>query len=525
MSRRTRSQRGSMFILIVCTTAVVFVPLIILLTVWGPHCIKSARAKDVVEGAGKIAAMDLSRIVIQDPNFGYVSLSNYTAVGKATCALDGEPLPVMGINTVVATLRQNAIIAQQIRNDTMIELVNKDCVAVNNTITELNGRFKDALANNIRRGKCRDIQGIEVSPVHDVTSFLSDNLPATMQIESVNLTLGWLDGGSETGVAIPKPARMALVSTAEMQSGQYDAFCNYPIAGNSFSFAGVGAQAHLVPASRFRDDDGKHICSIVKIECNLVSQVEPRSKVQCVACCQAYSHEDKSTSGAMTLRFSGRPVPGLLSWNEFLSNGSYNDNRVTTFDVLNGDFPFDKEARMCQRNEDCSTGTASQFAQHFYYWLRNGRLKPRVDAVLSMLNEPLQTYPNQVHKYEFMADGYIATSVIDGSHFARSVVADGQVSSMADTRVRSGASAIIIFRDNVAHLGPNAGKHGGAPLAGYPLGGSDSSLDYKELASTFCQRANNSTGLALDIEIGGTNDSTASRDVISMRDRTRTRRI
>jgi len=40
---------------------------------------------------------------------------------------------------------------------------------------------------------------------------------------------------------------------------------------------------------------------------------------------------------------------------------------------------------------------------------------------------------------------------------------------MADTKVRTGQNAIIIFRDSVNRLGTSYAKHAGQPLAGYPL--------------------------------------------------------
>ena len=63
--------------------------------------VDKTRTESVIDAAGLVAADDLSRLIINDPNFGYVSLSNYPPIGIATCAADGEPLPVVGINTLV----------------------------------------------------------------------------------------------------------------------------------------------------------------------------------------------------------------------------------------------------------------------------------------------------------------------------------------------------------------------------------------------------------------------------------------
>jgi hypothetical protein len=525
MINNKRNKRGNMLCLSVCVIALVFVPVLMLFCRLGLFSVYNGRAQNVVEAAAKVAAIDLSRIVINDPEFGYVSLSNHAPVGKATLAQDGEPLPVTGINTLIGTLRQNALIADELQNDTMQALVDKDLAALENTLKDLGKELTDSLSER-HQGKAIDVDGKSVTTFNDVKTFLEENLPHNVQVESVELSLGWLKGGSETQIQIPRPEKLAQVRLSEVIANQYAAFKEYPVGRKSFSFAGLDSQAHLVSSQKFRKADGKHISSILKITCNLIGTDEPRTKFQCVACCQPYTQPDVATHGAMTLRFAGRPVPGLLSWNEFLANGSFRDNRITAFDVVGGDYPFEKESQMQQTHKEEHTGTAQQFAEHLYYWLRNGHVRPRLDAVLSMINEPFRPYANEVYTYEFADDGSIVRNVMDGNRFTRPVAADGQFAAMADTRVTSGASAIIFFRDNVCNQSTEGSKHAGQPLAGYPLNNSESgSTDHQQLALNFSKRSAFQHGLALDIEIGGTADRTAKDDVLSMRQRTRSRRI
>lgn len=524
MKKIHRHEKGSMLFVTVCTIAFICVPVLILLCQWGVFSVFSGRSQNVVEAAAKTAATDLARIVINDPEFGYVSLSNHPPVGMATCAQDGEPLPVTGINTLIGTLRQNAIIADEIQNPTMDALVDKDATALQSTIKQLNAKLSDSVDSEFRRRKAVDMYGKTVDPVSDVESFITENMPPKMQLESIKLTLGWLEGGSESTIPVPQPARLAQLKDKDIQDGKYQAFINYPVGGREFSFAGLDNQAHLVSVQNFREADGKHISSIVKVECTISSIDSPDKKVQSVVCCQPYSKPDLATRGAMTLRFTGRPVPGLLSWSEFLTNGYFRDNRVTTFDIVGGDYPYDKEAQMRQAQAEEPTGTSQQFSEHLYYWLRNGRVRPHLDAILAMINEPFRSYSNEVYTYEYADDGSIHRNVVDGNRFTRAVAADGQFASMADTRIKGATSAIILFRDNVMRKSSDSGKHGGQPLAGYPLNnlGNEHS---EEIALKFSKRSNDATGLALDIEIGGTGDSTAIHDVTSMRERCRSRRI
>lgn len=520
-----RNERGSMLVLIVVISAVIFIPLCAMVCFLGPQMIFGGRAQDVVDAAVKVAATDLSRIVINDPDFGYVSLSNHPATGKATLASDGEPLPVTGINTLIGTLRQNAIIADELNNPTMRALVDEDYKSLENTIKHLNLELAAALSGTAHKRRNRDIHGELVNPSENVATFLSENLPEVWEVESVKLSLGWLENGSDTITALPQPAPLARLTKAQLQEKSYNAFTDYPVAGKSFYFAGLGTQTHLVSNRMFHDYDDGRVCSIVRLECNLVSKADPTNKMQCVTCCQPYSHPDSAAIGAMTLRFSGRPVPGLLSWREFLTMGSFQDNKLTNYEVIGGDFPYEREARMRVAQTAKQSSTPEQFSEKFYHWLRTNHARPKLDALLAMIDEPFKSDTNEVYTYSIGQDGSVNRTISSGNTFTRAVTADGQHVAMADTKMKSGASAIIFFRDSVDNLSTDGGKHGGQPLVGFPLGGVDRNIDHEQLALNFSKRNEFRDGLALDIEIGGTSDSTARTDVMRMREKTRGRKI
>ncbi|MBX9690723.1 MAG: hypothetical protein K2X27_28670 [Candidatus Obscuribacterales bacterium] len=521
MTKRGRNQKGSMFVLIVCLAVAIFIPLLVTIGKMSPYFVYRGRSENVVEAAALLAANDLSRIVVNDPDFGYISLSNQAATGAATKAKDGEPLPVTSINTLIGTIRQNAIIAEELRNDAMKMLVDKDVVSLKRASLNLNQQLGDALSN---RGSAADMDGSPVNPRLDVQNFLAQNLPDNVQVESLKMTLGWLDGGSDTIIDVPQPLRYARVFGTQMDDGKYEAFTNVPVGKNSFSFAGAGTQAHLVSSRKFKNADDNHSCSIIKIECVLASKNDPGTKTVCIACSQPSSKSETVSRGAMTLRITGRPVPGMLSWGDFLANGSFSDNKITTYHVVDGDFPYEPSSKMRVSANDPHSDTSQQFAAHLYYWLRNGHLQARIDSVLSMISEPFLADQNQVYTYQFENDGKISRKVADGSDFARPVTADGQFAVMADTKLKSGDGAIVFFRDNVSTLGTNSGKHAGQALAGFPLTNSQGA-DHAQIAKDFSDRDSHPDGLAVDIEIGGTGDDSARRDVISMKERTANRRI
>ncbi|MCA9805617.1 MAG: hypothetical protein KC777_26785 [Cyanobacteria bacterium HKST-UBA02] len=88
MRVRLRSRRGNLLVLIMVVIAFIVVPVLIVQSQLGLYFVDKDRASSVVEAACLVAANDLSRIVVADPHFGYVSLSNFAPVGRATLARD-----------------------------------------------------------------------------------------------------------------------------------------------------------------------------------------------------------------------------------------------------------------------------------------------------------------------------------------------------------------------------------------------------------------------------------------------------
>lgn len=573
--RGSRSKTGSILVILMLSLSFLVIPLLMMGVQIGLYLIDRQRLQNTVEAACLIAANDLSRITINDPNFGFVALSNFPPIGKATKAPDGEPLPVTGINTLVGTLRQNAIVARELQNDTMDSLVIEDRARLDATIRLLNSALKNSLCT------CEggvDIHGQKVEPVKDVVAFLKANLPGNMQLETIKLSTGWLSNGATTNVPVPQPDRLAELKPAQMRGGFYQPFVDVPVGKCAFSFAGVGPSSRLVAPNQFQPADEKHICSIVRIECVVARKDVPImplgmpsfSKVQSISCCQPYSMPDLGPRGLMTIRFTGGSIPGLESWRDFLS-GNFMDNQITRYDALGGDFPVDGDARLTQSSAQvdslgrCQT-TSHQFAENLYYWLRNGHLTPRLDAILAMIDEPFRFGPADIYAYEFASSGSISRRIIARDPFPIGVTADRQSSTVADTVIQ-GASPIIVFRNNVKNLSTSSGgKHAGQPLTGYPLNwceiaeyGGDENMARRlnkgrlgtrltlvdpsgsapvdlaineETYNLFktCdgktlylqpRRSFYSGGLALDIEIGGTRDKSSSTVVAAMRNLSR----
>ncbi|MBC7996454.1 MAG: hypothetical protein IAF58_00820 [Leptolyngbya sp.] len=544
-----RNARGSMLIIIILTVAFVVVPLVIFVSQTGFYSIDQGRIKSTVEAASLLAANDLSRVFIDDSTFGYVSLSNFPPNGKATCAPDGEPLPVTGINTLVGTIRQNAIVAHELVNPTLERLVEEDRESSESTVDDLNAALRQAVQKETP-DTMTDIYGRRIEPLKDVTEFLKANLPPGLEIESVEIENGWLAAPTRTTIPIPDLLALANLKKGTFTNGFYSSFVDVPAHGKPFTFAGLGTASALVKTADFRSERADKINSIVKVECTVVCTnpsrrnmpmgLEAPQRIRVAACSQPFTMPDNGPAGLMTIRFSGGSVAGLQSWQDFLKPENFHDHQVNTYEARGGDYPIDPTARMKLTDSDVTNGTSAQFAQHLYYWLRNGHLRPKLSSILGMLSLPFQSGPNDIYAYEFNNNGKINRRVIAKDPFFRGMTSDAQESVTVDTSTNHNTNPIIIFRDNVKKLGiQSGGKHAGQPLAGYPLNwceiadyGGDENIASRVLkgrlgtgltlldptgganslfrgsdGKTMClqpRRSYYSGGLALDIEIGGT---------------------
>lgn len=548
-TRLARNQNGNILLLILASLCLIIVPLVILVSQGGLYAVDRDRAKSAVEAAALLAANNMSKVIIDDPQFGYVSLSNFPPNGEGTMAPDGEPLPVIGINTLTGTIRQIAVLGHELQNQTISELAEDDREALESTVEDLNSALKTALEKD-QREKTTDNQGTNIEIAKDVSNFLKTHLPPSLKLESVELENGWLAGSARSTIPLPSPQQFSHVSKDESIDGEYRAFVDIPLDAKNFTFAGLGKSSALVSSKEFRAADDKHINSIVKVKVTFVRNnefhhmlpfgLEAPDKIEISAAAQPFTMEDGGPAGVMTVRFSGGSVSGLHTWSDFLQKDNFHDRQIMTYQALGGDYPLDARAVMRPSKLDSADGTSQQFAEHLYYWLRNGHLRPRIGSVMEMLSQRFQSGPNDIYAYEFDNNGNISRRVITKDPFPRGFTSEAQVSTTVDTSTNSGINPIIIFRNNVKRLGTQTGgKHAGQPIAGTPLnwcelseyGGDDfiaGAVRKGRLATgftllnpsagnsvfrgfdgkTIClqpRKSYYSGGLAVDIEIGGIN--------------------
>ncbi|HEY9788406.1 MAG TPA: hypothetical protein V6D17_23660, partial [Candidatus Obscuribacterales bacterium] len=125
-SLQRRSANGSVFWLtlavILGILAALFIWILDFVRMLGSH----QEQVTAIEAAALAASRDLSQIVIEDANLGFVSLSDFPPNGTATKAGDNYYLPVRSINTLFATVRLNMIMADKLDDNVMRELAKRD---------------------------------------------------------------------------------------------------------------------------------------------------------------------------------------------------------------------------------------------------------------------------------------------------------------------------------------------------------------------------------------------------------------
>lgn len=288
--------------------------------------------RSAIEAGATAAATDLSRIVIEDPYFGFISLSDQAPVGKATTAGDNYYLPVRSINTILATTRLDMIIANQFNSTVMRKCAEIDyqrCMAAKDNLV-------DALTKAVQPGgQGKDMDGNLVSPSDDALKAYNSNLirmtggVAQVVPNSFKVTLG-CESGLSTVTQVPQPLNIASVPTDARSETCYKAFKNVPYMSKDFVFAATDSQVRLVDFRLFKTSMPELpyiIPSIIKCEADqkFTTKDQYGSQhvriVHAVACAQPSSLGDHRPSpGALTVDFSTGSLTGFTRLQDIFSS-------------------------------------------------------------------------------------------------------------------------------------------------------------------------------------------------------------
>ncbi|MFA6208752.1 MAG: hypothetical protein WC714_04915 [Candidatus Obscuribacterales bacterium] len=434
-------------------------------------------AECAIEAASLAAARELSQVVVEDPNYGLVGLSDGAPTATSSIAADGKPIPVIGINTLVSTARTSMLVAKHLNNEEYLRLARLDAA---NTAAA-GRRLVDGLKLALREDASAplSLHGKAVKPLTAARQAFVKSLALARTMEAVelkkfDLELGYLSQGGTTNTALTVTEQLAEVPAASIQNGCYKAFKDLAISGQSFIFAAVGAQPSLVAKDQFVSDQGK--CempsSIVRAKAELEfadSRDRFFGNVLCSACAAPFSLTDRAAAGVMIVGLPDGYPSGYLSLADYINDPRSSRTNMEMFRAHGGDYPLDAQAQLSRDFDNGQTRTLSNvFVQGLYDWIRTAHGRVKIDSLLAVIGDRMQPSIGsmaygQSLVYRFDKNGAV---IVDGyfvSDVPNQIVHDRQVYTLGLNSLKANnAMWTIAFRDQVHNLGvANGGKHCG----------------------------------------------------------------
>lgn len=451
-----RRQRGNMIALVGAICGGLLLALLLFALAYTRLLGGNQDQKTAIEAASLAAAKDLGRIVMKDNYFGWVSLSDYAPTGAMTKSPDGLYQPVYSINSILATIRLDMILADQVATSTgnpasittWKNLADKDYAAAMTTKNSLNALLQNSLLPG-GDPNAKDIQGTLVTPYASAEQAYKQNNLRQSESAYVNgslrLTLGCLQDGSETTVNIPTPSSKASLGGAPTQNGKYLSYTNYPYNGKDFVFSSTGSSIKLVDVKRFRTTLGLpyFIPGVVLAEADQKlfkngDKTKAAGITHAAACAQTACVPDpRPAPGLFIADFIDGAVPSSIERPaDFLNQSQLNGgpNPASMRRAWGGDYNGPGSAGTLV--SDTSLGASSLppangLAAAMHDWLRQGGHKVNIDSVIAMLNGTGvpggKFQPNQVYKWRIDQNGSISVAAGAGAKEPYIAVSENQL--------------------------------------------------------------------------------------------------
>ncbi len=473
LQQHHRNRKGSFYVLYVGLIAM----LLVIWSLFANVCmnwIVSYRNKCALEAAALGASCEMSRIVIDDPNWGFVALSDQPPIGDGTRVRDGYPLPVTGANTILATARMELIVAHTIGTNEAIECAQEDLAAARAAVKKLSRVLRYSLRETEKEEDdeliARDIHGVRVYPLESAKAIYKRNaeqLTSALgwKMESLKAELGWLDGEGTTNTPLPGADNCAALDDVLLYGKQYPAFVDVPAFGESFHFAGMGKQAGLVESSLFEKFDIARNCSVVKLDAQL-TRPDSNTSIQSIACAQPAYIEDKVPASYMVLRLPDGAPSNINSIRELLTS-EYLLKNIPMYTASGGDYPNEPNAVLKENPGKPFMTVRYALTRAFFDWLRTAHAKPQHDSVISALDYRFN-HQHSTNTFLLSIDqgGQVTIDCPRSYPFTMQTAYERQLYTVAFDAINTGgATWTIRLRDQVHRLGrTNGGKHGGQPM-------------------------------------------------------------
>ncbi|MBX9722945.1 MAG: hypothetical protein K2X81_16200, partial [Candidatus Obscuribacterales bacterium] len=114
ISKLKRASRGSVLLLVLAVTLGIITAIVIFSISYVRLSGTQSQQKSAIEAAALSAAREMSKIVVDTPQFGFIGLSDSAPNGTNTTSGDGYDNSVHSINTIMGTTLLDYLIAEDI---------------------------------------------------------------------------------------------------------------------------------------------------------------------------------------------------------------------------------------------------------------------------------------------------------------------------------------------------------------------------------------------------------------------------
>ncbi|HEY9775822.1 MAG TPA: hypothetical protein V6C81_18820 [Planktothrix sp.] len=414
-NRFFRSRRGSTLVLAISILLGVVMVFILFALSLNRFVGSHHEQRTAIEAAALVAARDLSRIVVEDPYFGFVSLSDSPPIGTATECGDNYYVHSQGINTIFATIRLDMIIADLLNNKIMKACAQRDYQNALSAKDELVTALNQAIAKG---GSGTDINGTIIHPVDDaITEYEKSVVRMTekqgsLSEPSLKLTLGW-EQKLDSNTTIPHPSNAGSLTADQQDNGYYRAFVNIPYDGYNFVFTATGDDVSLADFRQFSSNDPGlpySILDIVKCEADesvTYKDEHAQSKTATmhnIACAQPACLIDKRPQpGALCLNFPNGRMPEIGKLGDLLLNSQLVSAPVDWMQTpLNGDYPGTALSNVTlPLYTSAHPPVADVMSLALYDWMRRAGTAPDLSSLMSVFNQSIPSTIGQPTKMMF----------------------------------------------------------------------------------------------------------------------------
>ncbi|HEY9784521.1 MAG TPA: hypothetical protein V6D17_03895 [Candidatus Obscuribacterales bacterium] len=486
--RATRRERGNTLVLVLA----LLLGLVLVILFFGLGYTRMLGShqeqKTAIEAAALAAAKALSRAVVDDPNFGFIGISDAAPKGKGTAAGDKYGLTVRSLNSILATIRLDMIIADQINAPQIKQFARRDYDLAMDAVDRFNNVLKDAAD---QAGMLKDIDGNLIDLYAEAVNAYQDNQirmqggQSTLVQGSMKLSLGCVEG-APTNIPCPLPAEFANVSSSQQRNGFYAAYTNIPYGDLDFVFSAAADSIGLVDHKKFKSnatDLPYALLTVVKAEAdqrfdgkNQYGKLTSHT-VHAAACAHpSCTRDPKPAPGALAVSFPDGMLPELTKFSQLLSDPGMSTVTMTLHTPAIDDYPA-PNSRLLPMPPQAVLGSAPSIAlacnRAYYDWLRACGPQVSVQAAIDMAKGGLSPTASRtmgfMTVYRLSQDGgieqksYLMENVyVPNSH--QQLV--GITTTKPDLQSPStGYTYNVIVSDQVYNLGKQkGGKHGGEPI-------------------------------------------------------------